>query len=370
MKKDVLYLAISYPQVRINKFIKYLIQENYNVKLLLCNYNNSKKGIWDEYTTPLSIEENNKFFTKYPFSNKLLKKLNSEIEKINLSPDIIIVRDIFLANYAQKIAKKYNSKLLIDIADNYPEVILQNNPYGLGKIFYQISNFFEKKVLDKANTILCVTRESKKLLSDKHGISEGKIIPIRNLPLKNEVGEIFNKERLFDFVYIGTFSKNIRDLVTIIKTLQLNPELSFHVYTFQKVEVEEFIRNFIDIDNYKIEIRNPVKKSELNFVLSNYKVGLIPHFRGPGTDYTEPNKLYDYIHANLPVLASDNPSLKNSLTNLSVGECYKPNDPQSLLDGYNLIVENYEKYLEAITAHKCDLIWEKEISILNDYLKG
>jgi glycosyltransferase involved in cell wall biosynthesis len=79
--------------------------------------------------------------------------------------------------------------------------------------------------------------------------------------------------------------------------------------------------------------------------------------------YSLPNKLFDYIHAGVPVLASDLVEIKKIITTYTVGDTIVTHEPQHIADKVNFILNNNLQLNEwkkncKIAAEK--LNWENE----------
>jgi len=59
--------------------------------------------------------------------------------------------------------------------------------------------------------------------------------------------------------------------------------------------------------------------------------------------YSLPNKLFDYIHAGIPVLSSDLTEIKNILYQYQVGDCIQSHDPKHISEKINLIFQDEAK---------------------------
>lgn len=83
--------------------------------------------------------------------------------------------------------------------------------------------------------------------------------------------------------------------------------------------------------------------------------------------YSLPNKLFDYIHAGVPVLASDLVEVKHIVQSFSVGDCIDNHNPHHIADKVNAILNNdlllseWKKNCK-IAAEK--LNWENEEKVL------
>ena len=76
-----------------------------------------------------------------------------------------------------------------------------------------------------------------------------------------------------------------------------------------------------------------------------------------------PNKFFEYIHAELPVLVSDFPEMKRIIDNYSMGEVFNVEEPSSIVGVINNYFDNPEKIISykqnCLKASKV-LNWDNE----------
>lgn len=87
--------------------------------------------------------------------------------------------------------------------------------------------------------------------------------------------------------------------------------------------------------------------------------------------FSLPNKLFDYINAGVPVLASPLVEVKSIVGTYKVGELIENHDPQHIAGCINKMLENNEMlkaYRQNCIIAKKDLCWEKEKIRLADFL--
>jgi glycosyltransferase involved in cell wall biosynthesis len=85
--------------------------------------------------------------------------------------------------------------------------------------------------------------------------------------------------------------------------------------------------------------------------------------------YSLPNKLFDYIHSGVPVLASDLVEVKSIVLGYKVGDIAYNHDPREIAGKFNLMINNEELASEwkkncKIAAGK--LNWEEEEKVLKE----
>jgi glycosyltransferase involved in cell wall biosynthesis len=85
--------------------------------------------------------------------------------------------------------------------------------------------------------------------------------------------------------------------------------------------------------------------------------------------YCLPNKVFDYIHAGIPVLVSELPLLEELLTEYKIGASLKKRNPKTLATAIEKIIVNKSDYLQELERATAELNWEKEKNILMEIIK-
>lgn len=79
--------------------------------------------------------------------------------------------------------------------------------------------------------------------------------------------------------------------------------------------------------------------------------------------YSLPNKLFNYIHAGTPILASDLLEIKKIIVQYHIGECIDNHSPQHIADKINSIFQDEERlqmWKKNTKIAAAELSWEKE----------
>ena len=79
-------------------------------------------------------------------------------------------------------------------------------------------------------------------------------------------------------------------------------------------------------------------------------------------EYSLPNKLFDYIHADTPVLASSLVEVKGIMNHYQIGELIRERTPQSIAKQIEEISQNLSSY--DFAKAKKELNWQNESQIL------
>ncbi len=81
--------------------------------------------------------------------------------------------------------------------------------------------------------------------------------------------------------------------------------------------------------------------------------------------YALPNKIFDYIHAEIPVLVSPFPEMGKLVNDLGVGEVVNSFEPESIANQINSMIQNQSEFWkDSLKKAAKELCWDKEEKIL------
>jgi glycosyltransferase involved in cell wall biosynthesis len=279
--------------------------------------------------------------------------------------DVLVANDLdtLLPNYLN--SKLKGANLVYDSHELFCEVPeLQSNPKKK-KIWKRL----ERWIFPKLKNIFTVNDSIAKIYSDEYNVD---VKVVRNIPLlsnqtnfkkisKQDLGIPTDKKIIVlqgaginvdrgaeEAVEAMQFVNNAvlliigsGDVIDVLKQMVLNLKLTAKVIFIGKVPFEKLLQF--------------THHSDLGLTLDkdtniNYK-------------YSLPNKLFDYIHAGVPVLASNLVEIKNIITRYSIGDCIDNHQSQHIADKINHILKDEEtlqlwKKNTKIASEK--LNWENE----------
>lgn len=364
MKSIAIIQPLKYTDIRQDKLIKSFSEKGYEVHIIYSKKNTigTTKNMYEGIFKKIKFYNiGTKLPVNVPFNYYRNFKINNLIKKIN--PQIVICRDIFVSGF---IRYNHNYESYLDICDNFPEVLncLMKKPFNnLASI---LGNYYEKKAIKKFKNIIFVSEDSANYVLAKHKQLNKNYYVLENVPNKKNRPPKSKKKEL-DFIYIGTINKKIRDIDSAIKAIEYSKikgfNFNFDIYFFKhQMDVINEYKKMVDDNNLSENIRfyEAVSLEKLPYVLSKYKCGLVPHCRDNSTDYTIPNKLYDYLQQGMNVITSDNPSMKKFSEKLKITEYYIGGNYKSLADKMISLVENRTEFenIDAIKIIEDKLNWE------------
>jgi glycosyltransferase involved in cell wall biosynthesis len=83
--------------------------------------------------------------------------------------------------------------------------------------------------------------------------------------------------------------------------------------------------------------------------------------------YSLPNKLFDYIHAGLPVIASDLPEIRRIIDGYKIGVIIPSHEPQSIASVLNKVIQDAATnaiWKENLKKAAAELTWDSEREVL------
>jgi glycosyltransferase involved in cell wall biosynthesis len=196
-------------------------------------------------------------------------------------------------------------------------------------------------------------------------------ILLRNLPgYKSEFDKIDLKKR-FNILsqnkiilYQGVILKG-RGLLPIVNALSKIEGYSLLILGDGVYQRE--LTDFIDKNNLfgKVTFGGKVTQTELLNFTASAEIGLaIIENISLSYYYALPNKLFEYIMAEIPVIVSDLPQMKNIVEKYNVGVVVDPNRIEDLLKGLEQISDKYDYFKSNCIKAKKVLNWENEVNTL------
>lgn len=130
-------------------------------------------------------------------------------------------------------------------------------------------------------------------------------------------------------------------------------------------DVWEILEEKVRVKNLgdKVRLIKKIPREQLMAYTAAADLGLtIDKNTNPNYYYSLPNKLFDYIHAGTPVLASRLPEIEKIITEYQVGEFIGEHDPAHIAGKINDLLksERLHQYASNTVSAALELNWEKE----------
>jgi len=234
--------------------------------------------------------------------------------------------------------KRKGKKVVYDVHEDVPRQVL-GKPYLNNLIKPLIANLFEyyeNYAANKFDGIVTATP----FIRDRFLKLNEFTIDVNNYPILGELESNDNWDRKKSCVcYIGGISK-VRGIKEIVKALKFtNPEIHINLAgKFISQNLEEKVKKY---DTWKkVNEYGFVGREKVKNILSESIAGLVTLY--PIINYLDalPVKMFEYMIAGLPVIASDIPLWREIVEGNNCGICVDPHNPKSIAKAINYLNSN------------------------------
>lgn len=332
MKKALYIFQKFYPwDVRAEKVMKALALAGFEVRVLCrTNGEDDKELRTLGHCSAQSVGSGLKYSFSLPVPKNPVWKRALEREIEVFRPDIVIPREIMLAEDAAIAAHRRGIPVVMDMAEHYPAAMKTFVKYSKGVANcllvhrLDVPEWVEKRAVRRMDGIFVVCEEQIERLANSFGFPRENIVVVHNTPPTDFIPEPITREpkRVITFGHHGYLSgdKRIDTLLSgFIAAAESDTEIRLLVAGRGELleEYRAIAANCRFAD--RIEFTGSYDFSGLNEILGRMDVGVIPY---PNTDfnrYTIHNKIFDCFAASMPVLVNDVKPLRRIVNETRAG---------------------------------------------------
>ncbi|TXB62683.1 glycosyltransferase family 4 protein [Phaeodactylibacter luteus] len=347
MKKILMLLEKHFPEdERVEKEALALIKAGYEVHIAsMCDAldvtSGPHKGIqvhrrgigkWHKKTSVGAL--------KFPFYFNFWRKFVGDLCRAE-QYDALHVHDLPLAQVGHEISQAFGLKYVLDLHEHWPALLVES-PHThtfLGRLLSDNDQWeaYEKRMVGLADEVIVVIEEAAERLA-ADGLSPERLTVVSNtisleeLTLQSraarDAGAPFVLGYAGGIQYLRGIQWAVEAMPYILEALP-NTELWLigggrHVPVLQEMckgnpQLEEKVRFF-----------GHLPYQEMMAKVNQFDIGLIPHLRNPLTDATIPNKLFQYMYLQKPIIASDCLPIKRIVEEVGSGLIHRDGDARQL----------------------------------------
>lgn len=343
---------------RVSKICGTLKEMQYDI-LLIGRKNYSPHNLNRDYATKRIRMLFNRGFLFYAELNiRLFFVLLFTKKDLLFSNDL----DTLLPNYL--VSKIQGKELIFDSHELFSEIPELHNRKFVKSFWLGI----ERRILPKLKKVITVSNSIKRHYEERYGIQ---VRVVRNLPIAKKV-----KPKKFAFstkgkkVLLYQGSVNVgRGLEFMIDTVQLLDNFLLVIVGTGDI-IDDLEQNVLlkGLEN-KVKFTGRILPADLQHLTPNAMIGLsLEEDLGLNYCYALPNKIFDYIQAEVPVIVSNLPDMKKLVQHYGVGEVLMKRTPEALAE----MIQNLDSksYLENLKKAKEELNWDQEKSQLIKLLQS
>ena len=268
--------------------------------------------------------------------NRVLKKA------LEIDADIYHLHDPELLRIALKLKRK--GKIVIyDSHEDLPRQVLAKDwiPKGIRNIISKRVEKFENKRIKKIDGVIAATP----FIKDRFIQVNTNTIDINNFPILDEliINQDYTDKKENNICYVGGIT-TVRGITELIEALEHVDAKLLLAGNFDSKSLRSELmqkRSWSKVEELGFLSREEVKNTYLKS-----KVGIVTLH--PIINYLDayPVKMFEYMAAGLPVIASNFPLWKEIVEVNKTGICVDPLDPKTISDAINRILKNPKEAAE------------------------
>ena len=304
----------------------------------------------------------------------------SQVMDKNVNYDYIWCNDLPTLNPGLKISKKLGAKLIYDSHEIYLETLNQffpRNSKGIKKALFNqnlnlmrlIGRNFNKRVFPQVHTFITVNESLREYFIRQYSIQSSRVI--MNLPelKKSEQGTNsidyrskykWDKESII-LIYQGALNEG-RGLRLLIELMQ-SIDNKFKLIVLGGGPLKQNLKDLLAPSNQQVKFIDSVPIEQLLDYTRGADIGinLLEDFN-LSKKLASPNKLFEYIHARIPVICSNTIENSKVLKNYKIG-LLTENNLTSIKDSIIELSKKKKTIFEAeMKRAKKNYNWEKQES--------
>jgi glycosyltransferase involved in cell wall biosynthesis len=270
--------------------------------------------------------------------NRMLKTTRLVyLKALELDADIYHFHDPELLPYALKLKRK-GKKVIYDVHEDVPKQIMDK--HWIPKLFRSLISYFfasyENYVAKRLSGIISVTSK----ICDRFGKVNANVELVANFPLLEETKHIQEstiQKQPRQICYIGGLfpTRGVKELIEAIEKIDVKLVLAG---TFSPIKFEEEMKQLPGWE--KVEFLGHVNRQKIMEILKSSHLGVVTLH--PTRSYIEalPIKMFEYMSAGIPVVASDFPLWREIIDEAECGICVDPMNIQAISKEIEFLLDN------------------------------
>lgn len=329
----IAHLTSAHPRYDTRIFLKEcrsLAAAGYSVHLVVAD------GKGEEIKDSVSIHDAGRSFGRLNRMTATTQRVYEQAVKIDA--EIYHLHDPELLPIGLRL-KRRGKIVIFDAHEDLPKQLM-GKPYlnKISKIL--LSNMFkvfERLVCKRFDAIVAATP----YITDKFLLLNPVSITVNNFPLLGELstGEINWGGKNKEVSYIGGIAsiRGISQVVSAMALMSSGARLQLGG-RFSESAVETIAK--ADPGWERVDELGFIDREGVRDVLSRSVAGLVTFLPAPNHVDAQPNKMFEYMSAGLPVIASDFPLWREIIEGNSCGICVDPLQPRQIAEAIDYLIDN------------------------------
>lgn len=234
-------------------------------------------------------------------------------------------------------------KVVYDVHENVPETIMKREwiPRLFRKAISVCMAGLEKIAGKLFDRIVVVTP------AIGRRFPETKTVMVQNFPIKGELASIQGRpysDRPYVFTYVGglTRERAAIEMVEALAYINYKAKVKLHLAgNFRPTSLQKKLEKKTGWNS--VIFHGWANREDMAAILGQSRAGLVLFHPAPNHLDSQPNKLFEYMSAGIPVIASDFPLWREIVDGSGCGLLVNPQDPEAIAQAMNWILDNPQK---------------------------
>ncbi|WP_084343678.1 glycosyltransferase family 4 protein [Piscicoccus intestinalis] len=238
----------------------------------------------------------------------------------------------------------------------------------------------EAEYVRRADAVITVTPALADQLRDQYGLKATPTVVMNAPQLETKVELTSDDVRtacgVDDSTPLVVYSGGVtpaRGVATVIQALKLLPGVHFAVVCVPSTRTQHALMLRREAGECgvadRVHLVEPVAPAQVSEFLATADAGVHPLLHFGGHEFALPNKLFEYLHAGLPLAVSDCRALSEFVSDNAVGTVFTAQDPESCARALRELLGSRD-LLRARIVQDRDLLtpygWERQAVVLRD----
>lgn len=252
---------------------------------------------------------------------------------LEIDADVYHFHDPELLRFVKKL-KRLGKIVVYDIHEDLPRSIL-SKPY-LKKWLRKLISYLIEKYENRIAAITSCNITATKHIEERFKKINPKTYSIYNYPVFKEVSEPIQFEEKNNAVcYVGGLTQ-IRGIYQILDAIEITDATLILAGVPENVGMLAKINNHVR--NGKVFFEGKVNREGVDRILNHSKAGIVTFLPEPNHVFAQPNKIFEYMAAAIPVIASNFQIWKSIIVDNNCGLCVNPNNPKEIAEAIQYIL--------------------------------
>ncbi len=254
------------------------------------------------------------------------RKLHASIYHLH-EPELLLIAPLLRLTGAQVVYDSHEDVPRAVMGRDWVHPLLKRS---LSLIFES----FENLIVSQISAVVAATPHIALRFAKKNS----RTVAVNNFPLLSEMcQELMPCGDTATVCYTGGMTR-IRGLFEMIQALELVDARLILAGPFDGANTELAAKNLSGWS--KVDYRGIVSRHEVYQIMAQSSAGLLFYHPEPNHINAQPNKMFEYMSAGIPVIASDFPLWREIIDNVGCGLLADPLNPSAIADAISQVLEN------------------------------